>query len=178
MWESEIQDARAAGHEIGGHTFSHRSMPSLSAAEIREEFELNRSALQGVLPDLHLASFAYPFGEVSLTAKRLVADTFGVARGVRPGLNGKVVDLSELRAVHLFDPTFDREGIARQVAKAAASGAWIVFQTHDIRDKPTDWGCTPAQFDFALEEVRKAGIEILTMRAALGRIMHRTPTRA
>lgn len=175
MWESEIRSARAAGHEIGGHTFSHRSMPALSAAEIREEFEANQASLQGVLPDLHLASFAYPFGEVSITAKRLVADRFGVARGVRPGLNGKMVDLSELRAVHLFNPTFDGDEIARQVANAAKNRAWIVFQTHDIREEPTAWGCTPRQFDFALERVRKAGIEILSMRSALGRIMHRTP---
>lgn len=175
MWETEIRAARAAGHEIGGHTYSHPSMPSLSGSEILEEFESNRSSLRRVVPDLHLVSFAYPFGEVSVSAKRLAAARFGACRGVRPGINGRFIDLAELRTVHLFSPTFDREQIARTVSKAARDRGWLVFMTHDIREDPTDWGCTPAQFDFALEQVRGAGIEILSMRAALGRVMHRPP---
>ena len=174
LWGSPLAAARSAGHELGCHTFSHRSLASLRTEEIDAEFEKNLCALREVLPDVDLVSFSYPFGEVSVRAKRAVTNRFGVGRGVREGLNGRIIDLSELRAVHIFSRTFDRDRISSYIANVLRRRAWLVFITHDIRNDPGDWGCTSAEFEFVVDAVRRANIEILTLRAALGRVTHRT----
>jgi peptidoglycan/xylan/chitin deacetylase (PgdA/CDA1 family) len=173
MWGEDLVRASAAGHEIGCHTYSHPHMPELRTAQLKRELSANLDAVRSVLPDVHFASFAYPFGEVSVRAKRLIASKFAVARGVRPGLNGRVVDLSELRAQGLRSRHFDRAQVSQIVRHAVSARAWLVFVTHDIVDEPSPWGCTPAEFEFALSTVRRAGIEILTLKAALGRLSHR-----
>jgi peptidoglycan/xylan/chitin deacetylase (PgdA/CDA1 family) len=173
MWGGDLQNAISRGHEIGCHTYSHVHMPQLSAEEIRVELIKNAESIRSALPDISLASFAYPFGEVSLCAKRIVAKRFAVARGLRYGSNGKVVDLSELRTIGINSRYFDRDRLRSEVKRAAAERKWIVFTTHDVTEQPSPWGCKPSEFQFVVDQVRSLGFEILTLKGALGRITHR-----
>jgi peptidoglycan/xylan/chitin deacetylase (PgdA/CDA1 family) len=173
MWGEDLVRAVARGHEIGCHTYSHAHMGRLSAREMSEEIDKNAASIRSVLPDTALASFAYPFGEVSLRAKRCVARRFAIARGLRPGLNGRVVDLSELRTVTLASSYFDRDAIVDVVKRAASGRSWLVFSAHDVTEHPSPWGCMPAEFEFVVSTVRNAGFEILTLKGALGRVAHR-----
>ena len=142
---------------------------------MRGEFDRNLDAVRQVLPDIEFVSFAYPFGEVSFRAKRAVARQFRVGRGTRQGLNGRFVDLSELRAIHLWSRTFSRNRIRGIVAKAVRDRSWLVFAGHDVNRHPSEWGCTPEEFEYVTDEVAHAGIEILTLEAALTRASHRAP---
>jgi len=166
--------ARAAGHEIGCHTFSHPHMPLLKRSEMESEFQRNWDEVRKADPDLQMTSFAYPFGEVSFSAKRAASAWFSVARGVRPGLNRRIVDLSELRSYSLCDQTFDQAELGTLVREAARKRAWLVFTCHDVREDPSEWGCTPEQFEFVLNEVLRSGVPVLTLKAALGRMTHRS----
>lgn len=175
IWGTDLADARSAGHEIGCHTFTHRSLRLLGDTEIEAEFDRNLDAVRQILPDVDLVSFAYPFGEVSFRSKRAVARRFGVGRGTREGLNGRVVDLSELRTISLRSRSFSKDRIRRIVARAVRNKSWLVFVGHDVRKDPSAWGCTPEEFYHVADEVANAGIEIFTLKAALGRISHRVP---
>lgn len=173
MWGSDLQNAISRGHEIGCHTYGHAHMPTLNSAEIHSEIKKNAESIRHVLPDITLASFAYPFGEVSLRAKRAVAQHFAIARGLRPGSNGRMVDLSELRTFGINSRYFDRDRLRSDVQRAASARRWLVFTTHDVTGQPSPWGCTPAEFQFVVDTVRSAGFEILTLKGALGRVAHR-----
>lgn len=166
--------ARAAGHEIGCHTFSHPHMRVLKRSQMESEFQRNSDEVRKADPDLQMTSFAYPYGEVSFSAKRAAAAWFSVARGVRPGLNRRIVDLSELRSYSLCNLTFDQGRLGTLVQEAARKRAWLVFTCHDVRESPSEWGCTPGQFEFVLNEVLRSGIPVLTLKAALERMTHRS----
>lgn len=173
MWGDDLANAVSRGHEIGCHTYGHAHLQELSGDEIDAEFDRNAAAIRGLLPDVALASFAYPFGEVSLRAKRAVARRFAVARGLRYGSNGRVVDLAELRTMGIASRYFDRDQMAGAIRRAASERKWLVFATHDVADQPSHWGCTPSEFQFVVDAVKGAGFEILSLKGAVGRVAHR-----
>lgn len=173
MWGGDLSNAISRGHEIGCHTYGHVHMPTLNVGEIRAELDKNAEAIRSILPEVSLASFSYPFGEVSLCAKRSVAQRFAVGRGMRYGLNGRVVDLSELRTIGVASRYFDRERLRGEIKRAASGRSWLVFTTHDVAEHPSPWGCTPAEFQFIVDAVNSAGFEILTLKGAIGRVAHR-----
>jgi peptidoglycan/xylan/chitin deacetylase (PgdA/CDA1 family) len=161
------------GHELGCHSHAHRSFRELSIAQIRRDLDANDTLLLSASGAESLVSFAYPFGETRWAAKLEVARRFGSARGVRAGINGRLIDLSELRAIAITARGFSLAKLASWVDRAKRRRGWIVFYTHDVAESPGKWGCTPQQFAQVVALVRAAGIEILTVRNALGRVMHR-----
>ncbi len=176
MWGDDLLAALEEGHELGCHTASHVSVRCLKMSELERDLEENAGAAREISPDIAFTSFAYPFGEVSIRAKSLIGNRFGVARGIRPGLNGRWVDLAELRAIGLRSETFDAKAVARLARAAVRRRSWLVFFTHDVCTNPSKWGCTPTQFQEVLDIVRTAGIAILPLKAALGRMAHRAPS--
>lgn len=175
MWGDDLRKALSRGHEIGCHTFNHPHLGRLSASEIHAEIDTNLAAIRRLLPNAELVSFAYPFGEVSITAKQVVAKRFGVARGVRRGLNGRFVDLSELRTCSIDSSHFEKERVRGLIKAAVRRRSWLVFSAHTVGLAPAEWGCSLENFEFVVREVRSAGIEILPLKSALGRVTHRAP---
>ncbi len=161
------------GHELGCHSYSHRSFRGLPIEVIRRDLMDNRALLMSTPGAESLVSFAYPYGETRWRAKLEIVKQFGVARGVHEGVNGRLIDLSQLRAITITARGFSLAKFSRWVEIAKRRRGWIVFTTHDVRENPSDWGCTPHQFAQVLNLVRAAQIEILTIRNALGRVMHR-----
>lgn len=153
------------GHEIGCHTFSHLRLNHSSVQQIEEDFDRNREYLQSIVPDYEMVSFAYPNGALSLGWKRRVMNHFQTARGVSPGLNGRQVEMSHLRAWPFYT------GISRDVVCRAldeiGEGGWLHFFTHDVADSPTMYGCTPKELYFLLSEINARGLQCLpTSKAA------------
>ncbi len=170
------EDLRALvnrGHELGCHSYSHRSLRELSIQEIRSDLAANEAILLSASGAESLVSFAYPYGETCWRAKVEIARRFGAGRGVREGINGGLIDLTQLRAITVTARDFSLDRLTRWVEMAKRRRGWLIFSTHDVVDSPTNWGCTPRQFAQVVDLVQAAGIEILTMRNALGRVMHR-----
>lgn len=166
--EQTLKDVVAAGHEIGCHTFSHEHGPDVSTALLRDDVERNAIFLREVLgEDLSLASFAYPYGDVSPRTKVLFARAFSTSRGIRPGVNGALTDLAQLKAVPLESRSWTAAEVERWVEAARAETGWLVFFSHDVSDAPSAFGCTPAMLEHALETVRAAGLEILPVKHAM-----------
>jgi peptidoglycan/xylan/chitin deacetylase (PgdA/CDA1 family) len=161
------------GHELGCHTYSHKSARGTTVRELLADIEHNREVLLGASGAESLTSFSYPFGETNWTAKAEITKRFAAARGIRPGINGRVLDLAQLRAVHICAERFSEERIRALIQRTVKTRGWLIFYTHEVGDAPSEGSCTEQQFAQVLDMVIDSHVEILPMRSALGRMMHR-----
>ncbi len=162
----DLAAASRAGHEIGCHSFSHDKASSLSSAALCVEADRNALAL-GALAGAPMASYAYPYGDVSPRAKMAMARRFSSARGIRTGVNSGRIDLAELKAVPLEARRWRPDLVERAVEAARDQTGWLILFTHDVSSSPSPYGCTPAMLDHALACIIEAGIEILPVKHAM-----------
>lgn len=165
------EDARrlaAAGHELGCHTFSHIDCGQAGAAAIADEVNTNARALADRGAPV-LTSFAYPYGDVSLSAKRTLGPRFATLRTVTAGLVTGGSDANQLPAVGIEGA--NGEAVAtRWLEEALRRKAWLILYTHDVTEAPSDWGCTPETLDRLARRALAAGFEVLTAREAAQRL--------
>lgn len=164
------------GHELGSHTYSHVSCRSLSTAAYAAEIAKGREALQQVVGDGASANFAFPFGEVTPAVKKAAARQCRSCRGTIGGHNGPVADLNLLRANRLYSESVAFSEIQALIADAARPGRWLIFYTHDVRDRPSAFGCTPRYFEDTVRCAVDAGMRVLTVGEALAAIGEAPPT--
>ena len=160
----EVQRIAAAGHEIGCHTFSHLDCGRAQADIITCDVGLNASTLaeHGLVAE----TFAYPYGEISPTAKRVLGESFRALRTVNAGMVAGGADLAGLPGVGVEGP--GGEAKARTwLDKARANNGWVILFTHDVRDEPSEWGCTPQVLDRLVKVALADRFQILPVKDAL-----------
>lgn len=165
-----LQALHAAGHEVGCHTYEHVSVLTLSDAELAASLERNAAWVGERLGGYEMSTFAFPFGDWSVGAKRALARRFRSARGVRDGVNAGREDRAGLKAIGLEArriPGYDFDALC---AEAAAAKGWLVAYGHDVSDRPTDYGCTPRDLERLIVAAKAAGLEILPVAGALDRL--------
>lgn len=167
--EATLRAVHAAGHEIGCHSFSHEHGPTVSSALLADDLERNAIFLREVLGDVEPLNFAYPYGEVSPRTKRLAGERFASSRGIHPGVNGPVADLSQLRAIPLERRSWTAAEVERWIEAAKAAKGWLVFFSHDVSEDPSPYGCTPAMLEHALTAARAAGFDLKPVDQVLAR---------
>jgi len=75
-------------------------------------------------------------------------------------------DLNQLPAVGVEGE--DGEANARRwIDRAVAENAWLILFTHDGRESPSAWGCTPGALDRLAAHARDAGCDIRTVGEVL-----------
>ncbi len=163
----DVAALHASGHEVGCHTFSHTPPAGLARAEVASDLARNAVRLGELVPGLTLASFAYPFGEVTVALKREVRARFFSARGIRSGVNAGTVDLMLLRANRLYGADPDLELVDRLLDDAHRQRGWIIFYTHDVAERPGRYGCTARHLEAVIERVRTSGATVLPVRDAV-----------
>jgi peptidoglycan/xylan/chitin deacetylase (PgdA/CDA1 family) len=159
-----------AGHEIGCHTFTHPRVSALSATALNAEIELNAAFLARHLPGVALRTFAYPFGDASFAATMRLQSRFKACRSIEPGLNVGSADLGRLRAVRLYDRLIAPENVSELIKEAVAKNAWLIFYTHDVTQRPSNFGCTPSLLEHAIKSSITAGTEIWPVAGAIKRV--------
>jgi peptidoglycan/xylan/chitin deacetylase (PgdA/CDA1 family) len=164
--ESDLRALAAAGHEIACHGFSHEPASLLSDAALEADNARNAQFLAPFLGERKLESYAYPYGAVSIRAKRFFASRFTNIRGVHPGINQGVADFSQLNAFSLEQRSFSRHKLAHAIADALTANGWICFYSHDVSDSPSAYGSTPEILTEVLGSLAAAGIRVLPMGAA------------
>ncbi|HEY6689228.1 MAG TPA: polysaccharide deacetylase family protein, partial [Propionibacteriaceae bacterium] len=81
MTRADLETLRANGNEIGGHSFNHPSLISLSAAEANRQICTDRNTLLSW--GFQVTSFAYPFSDFDPSVKSTVQTCgYNTARAV------------------------------------------------------------------------------------------------
>jgi peptidoglycan/xylan/chitin deacetylase (PgdA/CDA1 family) len=158
---------RTADLELGTHTYSHVSCRSLSTAAYAAEIARGHDVLKQLVGDAASAHFAFPFGAVTPAVKKAAARQCESCRVTIGGLNGPVADLNFLRANRLYSDSVPFPRIQALIAGAARPGKWLLFYTHDVRDHPSPYGCTPAYFEDAVRCAVAAGMRVVTVGEAI-----------
>ena len=156
------------GHEIACHTFSHLDCGKADAATVAANVERNQAALKALgLPPSE--TFAYPYGDVSPSAKRALDGRYAILRALHHGLIATGTDLNQAPAVGIEGE--DGEVVAsRWLDEAARRKAWLVLFTHDVREAPSPFGCTPQVLERLADKAKAMGFEVVTLAEGARRI--------
>ena len=162
----DIHDLRDRGHELGSQTFSHWSCRSKSHSDYCQDVRRGLAAVREVTGQ-NCSNFSYPFGHVTLRTKKTLPAVVTSCRSVIPGLNGPIVDLALLRANRIYGER-DQLRVAEQlIQENLKRRSWLIFYTHDIRQNPSPYGCTPALFEATVTAAARSGSRILAVEQVL-----------
>ncbi len=168
------EDLRALldqGHELASHTFSHVSCRSVTSDRFKTEVEKGRAAIEELAGQSDSGNFAFPFGEVTLKAKKVLAGSTASSRGIWPGINGPEADLNLLRANSLYGDDDRSAQVQRLILENEQCGGWLIFYSHDVRESPSRFGCTPKLLESAVSFAAERGARILTVAEAVGELV-------
>jgi peptidoglycan/xylan/chitin deacetylase (PgdA/CDA1 family) len=138
------------GHELASHTFRHVSARKMPPSRFRDEVLRGQRAIDDWLGDSCPRSFAFPFGDVTLRAKRLIGGDVASSRSIWAGFNGPVIDLNLLRAHSLYGGRDALPRIRDLILENKRRSTWLIFYTHDVTSTPSPYGCTPELLDLAV----------------------------
>jgi peptidoglycan/xylan/chitin deacetylase (PgdA/CDA1 family) len=165
MSGADVKALHADGHEIADHTYDHIDAMQHSTAAFLADIEKNQSALNALgLPASE--TFAYPYGQVTSPIKAALAAKFKGARGIRSRESHEDIDLNQIRANRLYAGT-DFEKLLGQIERVTNKPGWLPIFTHDVRDNPSQYGCTPKQMRRVIKAVKASGAQVLTMAEAI-----------
>ena len=168
--EADLAELHERGHEAACHTFAHSALPQKFQSAIFGDLARNAAFLRSATGQGEIRSFAYPYGAASIRTKLLLRNRFPSCRGIEPGINAGLTDFSQLRALCLQTYFLKDFSVARLVDEVCSRKGWLIFVAHDVSSKPTPYGCTPNMLREAVEAVRRAGIELLTVGEVLNRL--------
>lgn len=166
----DLKRLHANGHEIACHTFSHIDVGRTALEDVEAEIERNRKFLTACGFEGALETFAFPYGEASPAAKQALGKHFRVLRGVRPGINRGTADRGLLMAVPLDGGGAGLKRALNWIEEATRNPGWLIFYGHDVREAPSEWGCTLDFLETVCRAVAKSGAEVHTINCALDRI--------
>ena len=132
------------GHEVGNHTYRHLSAQETPFYMFKQDVDRCEQALRESTTIGSSKNFAYPYGEVTLRAKKHLGPQMLSCRGTCSGFNGPQVDLNLLRANSLYGGMEAAETARQLILENENRKSWLIFCSHDVADKPSSFGCTPA----------------------------------
>jgi peptidoglycan/xylan/chitin deacetylase (PgdA/CDA1 family) len=162
------------GHELGSHTLSHVSCRSVPFRVFENDLHKGRDAIRQVT-GCDPTSFAYPYGHVTLTAKKRLGAQMSSCRGICSGLNGPMVDLNLLRANSLEGDTDRFAELKSLLSESERRRSWLIFYTHDVRQNPSPYGCTPLLLEKTVFFAAERGFRISPVREVLCSLQAASP---
>ena len=172
----DLDAVLADGHELASHTFSHISCRSTSPTAFLADIQKGRHAIEQLTGKADSGNFAFPFGEFTLRAKRVVGAEAVSCRSTWNGLNGPYVDLNLLRAYSLYGGRDEHALVRKLILDNEQKKSWLIFYSHDVQDSPSRFGCTPALLEFAVSSVFETSARILTVAEAVAQLASLTDT--
>ena len=168
--EGDLRTLIEHGHELASHTYSHISAKNTKLSAYYEDVKKGEQALARYTANCQRMNFSYPFGAVTVEAKKKVGPAVRSCRGIFPGLDGSFVDLNLLHANSLYGGTERLSAVQSLIEENARRNTWLIFYTHDVQEKPSPYGCTPGLFECVVRCAMESGAEIVTIEKALDRI--------
>ena len=159
----DIKRIIETGNNLGCHTYNHLGAFEQSNTDFEESLVNNQRYLKKLFPELNFSVFSYPKGQVKASTKKITQKYFTCSRGISPGINNHKVDLNLLNGTSIYgeQKTFSKH--KRYIDQNLAENGWLIFYTHDLSDKPTRFGTTPALFEKILKYSIEVGSEVLTI---------------
>ncbi len=165
----DLQRLKREKHDIGCHTFSHMDCAPASDEAVLRDLGRNHAFFRKHhLP--RAKSFAFPYGRLDVSAKRLLMRRMPALRGVRPGVHNDAADLGLLKATGIEDHNGGTSLALDQLASMKGDRDWLIIFTHDIADNPSRWGCTPRAFEQLLDAIEASGADVVPVSGMLERM--------
>ncbi len=165
---SGCRELEERGHEIGCHTFAHRSVRSYGSA-LSQDLDRNGQFLKEAQVRRAPTNFAFPYNAAWPIARKTLKARYATCRGAGEAINRHRVDPWMLKSVEIRQPEEHARGLTRWVDDVVARPGWLIFFTHDIADRPTPHGCRPDTFDRLVEYTIRAGCRVITVADAVRR---------
>jgi peptidoglycan/xylan/chitin deacetylase (PgdA/CDA1 family) len=166
----DLQDLVAQGHELGSHTFSHLSCRAVPLQTFRDDLKKGRQAICELSGLADSGNFAYPYGDVTLRAKKTLGPDLVSCRSTIGGINGPEADLNLLRANRLYGGIDEFTGVQRLIRENEERKGWLIFYSHDVRPQPSRFGCTPALLEATVSFAAQSKATVLTVADALAKL--------
>jgi peptidoglycan/xylan/chitin deacetylase (PgdA/CDA1 family) len=160
------------GHELASHTYGHISCRSVSPSTFLEDVQKGRQAIEQLTGTTDSGNFAFPFGDFTLSAKRLVGANAASCRSTWKGLNGPDVDLNLLRANSLYGGREECTLVRKLILENERKKSWLIFYSHDVQNTPSQYGCTPALLEFAVSCALQTSAHVLTVAEAVASLAY------
>lgn len=90
-------------------------------------------------------------------------------RALHPGLVESGADLNQAPSIGVEGLGAEARAL-RWLDLAAARKAWLILNTHDVADRPSQWGCTPKALAGLVEAALAKGVEIVTVAEGTERL--------
>jgi peptidoglycan/xylan/chitin deacetylase (PgdA/CDA1 family) len=159
----DLETLHDRGHEVASHTFSHLSARQVDYYTFKRDVEWGEAAIEDAMGVTPSGNFAYPYGDVTLRAKKNLGPELVSCRGTCSGLNGLEIDVNLLRANSLYGDV-DRAGAAKQlILKNEERRCWLIFYSHDVAESPSPFGCTPELLESVCSFARARKGRVMTV---------------
>jgi peptidoglycan/xylan/chitin deacetylase (PgdA/CDA1 family) len=175
IWtRSQVKSVFARGHEIGSHSVTHPDLTTVSAAKLGTELASSKTTLTNIVGEGQVMSFATPYGAYNANVIAAVkAAGYTNHRSVDVGYNTKSdLDPYNIKVQNMLATTTTAE-FQDWVDTARAGNYWLVVVYHGITDNldtgdPGDaYSTTPALFEQQLNVIRRSGLAVVRVDAAL-----------
>ena len=182
MFEAgDLKELAHVGHELGCHTFGHCHSWNTPADVYERAILDNQRALTELLSGASFRTFSYPYSGPRLAVKQVAARHFVCCRGggLRAGrfllrhhaggqtFNSGTTDLNLLCAFFLEQSRENPEAVKRLIDQNARARGWLIFATHDVREAPSRFGCTPGFFEQVVQWALESGARVFPVVEAL-----------
>ncbi|WP_140985052.1 polysaccharide deacetylase family protein [Asticcacaulis tiandongensis] len=158
---AHIKALNDRGHEIACHTLLHIDCGRASASEIALSTDENQKLIQSL--DIKSSdTFAYPYGDVSPQAKKVLKTRYTASRALHHGLITTGTDLNQTPAVGIEGDNGKTLALDWMHRAINAPQSWLVLYTHDVRENPSPWGCTPDTLRELAVTAERLGFEVVT----------------
>ena len=155
------------GHELGCHTFAHCNSWDTPPQVFEESILENQRMLSQLHPGVRFKTFSYPITCPRPFTKRRVSRHFTCGRFGGQTFNAGTVDLNLVSAYFLEKDGDDTAPVKRAIEESCHERGWLVIATHDVADRHTPYGCTPAFFETVVDLAVKSGARVVPMVRAL-----------
>ncbi|HSW66285.1 MAG TPA: Ig-like domain-containing protein [Bacillota bacterium] len=176
MTNAMLQTIKGGGNEIADHTVSHPHLPTLTVAQLDQEFGNSQTTLRNLLGNdgVVASNLASPYGEYNATVLTEAKKYFRSHRSTDDGYNSKDnFDIYNIKVQNIVDATTPAQ-VAAWVAQAQADKTWLVLVYHPIGAPDTaqeDYGVTTANFETELQQLQASGVSVQTLNSALNEIV-------
>jgi peptidoglycan/xylan/chitin deacetylase (PgdA/CDA1 family) len=156
-----IRDYFIRGHEIGNHTYDHLHCHKSGFWQILRSIGRNRRKLKGIIS----SSFAYPYGAVDCKTRIATSLLSTSARGISFGINRNAIDRLHLKAARIYNRDAE-DRCVDLINECATRGGWLIFYTHDVCEKPSEYGCNPERLHRIVRAVSDHKLRVATVGKA------------